>query len=147
MMIRSRRFELLGILHLILTCLSRRSLKSHFARGNPLERIVGYSEMFYPDCSQIMSNTAAGCPQIAGENRPTRTLSKPDGKCSSGVGQHLVKARHAKLPYNAQCADVRGDASPRLASRESGSSSLGKHPKWLVFANSNHYLGGKSGSH
>ena len=29
---------------------------------------------------------------MAGANRATRTLSKPDGICSSGVGQHLVKA-------------------------------------------------------
>ena len=40
------------------------------------------------------------------EIRPTRTLSKPDGIYSSGVGQHLVNARHANLPYNAQPAFV-----------------------------------------
>ena len=40
------------------------------------------------------------------EIRPTRTLSKPDGICSSGVGQHPVNARHANLPYNAQTTDV-----------------------------------------
>src|ERR1039458_2391764 len=43
---------------------------------------------------------------ITVENRPTRTLSKPDGICSSGVGQHLVKARHANLPYNARPGEV-----------------------------------------
>ena len=32
--------------------------------------------MFYPDCSRIMSNPAAGCPQIAGENRPYRNQSR-----------------------------------------------------------------------
>ena len=37
-------------------------------------------------------------------NSPTRTLSKPDGICSSKVGQHRVKARHANLPYNARSA-------------------------------------------
>src|SRR5271165_2242901 len=48
-----------------------------------------------------ISDGQTGSFRIASENRPTRTLSKPDGICSSGVGQHLVKARHANLPYNA----------------------------------------------
>jgi hypothetical protein len=56
--------------------------------------------------SPSLKHAAAGSPHIIGDNRPTRTLSKPDGICSSGVGQHLVKARHANLPYNALIAEV-----------------------------------------
>ena len=40
------------------------------------------------------------------EIRPTRTLSKPDGICSSGVGQHQVTAWHANLPYNAHPVEM-----------------------------------------
>src|SRR5664279_1109652 len=50
--------------------------------------------------------------------RPTRTLSKPDGICSSGVGQHLVKARHANLPYNAQTADLPRECGPAVPVEE-----------------------------
>ncbi len=47
------------------------------------------------------------------EIRPTRTLSKPDGICSSGVGQHQVNARHANLPYNALLVDVGWGVVPK----------------------------------
>ncbi len=64
MMIRGRPFELLGILHLILTCFSRRSLKSRFARGDPLERIVGLSSKCYgnlfPQLGFSVSNVGGG---------------------------------------------------------------------------------------
>ena len=42
-------------------------------------------DVFYPDCSRIMSNPAAGCPQIAGENRPYDTLSVPDNVISESL--------------------------------------------------------------
>ena len=65
-----------------------------------------------------LKQAPAGSPHIIGANRATRTLSKPDGICSSGVGQHLVKARHATLPYNARSAEVHPEDSVRLVSKQ-----------------------------
>ena len=45
----------------------------------------------------IVGSPEARLPQIAVDIRPTRTLSKPDGICSSGVGQHLATALHRHL--------------------------------------------------
>ncbi len=52
------------------------------------------------------SRSMAAIARIAVDIRPTRTLSKPEGICSSGVGQHQVNARYVNLPYNALWVDV-----------------------------------------
>ena len=44
------------------------------------------------DSGRMTDKPEVGCPQIASVNRPTRTLSEPDGICSSGVGQHPAPA-------------------------------------------------------
>ena len=51
------------------------------------------------DSTSLLTSSAAerwtdpaGCPQIDVAIRPTRTLSEPDGICSSGLGQHPATA-------------------------------------------------------
>src|ERR1017187_8881005 len=59
-------------------------------------------DVFYPDSSRIMSNPAAGCPQVTGENRPTRTLSEADGiftRSRPGSGEGTARRLAVKRPY------------------------------------------------
>ena len=59
-------------------------------------------DVFYPDCSRIMSNPAAGCPQIAGENRPTRTQSVQDriiSETHSSLLQRGSRGKGAAAPF------------------------------------------------
>src|ERR1039457_4172745 len=44
------------------------------------------------DSGRMTDKPEVGCPQIASVNRPTRTLSEPDGICSSGLCQHPATA-------------------------------------------------------
>ena len=46
-------------------------------------------DVFYPDCSRIMSNPAAGCPQIAGENREANSYVIPTVRLKEGADAGL----------------------------------------------------------
>ena len=84
-------------------------MRTLFILPDPRHRLAGNlraHDQVAVSRSRVTDILEARCSSIAVLNRSTRTLSKPDGIYSSGVGQHLVKARHANLPCNAKTVDV-----------------------------------------
>src|ERR1017187_7474035 len=64
------------------------------------------------DSGRMTDKPEVGCPQIASVNRLTRTLSEPDGICSSGVGQHPAPALAPPLGRITPYALKRSSLSP-----------------------------------